>query len=231
MKVAFIPWSRRRVPVLSAVPGRGSGHGAGYDPYVTTTTVRGPGSLAARAFAVAAMSTLVAGFGHAAGHGSVPDASALLLTIIAATGLGLVVARAGWSPRRLVAVLVAVQVAVHGAAWVGGGAGSGVDPRLADVVGAVGAMPGHHAAPLTGRMLIAHAAAVVAAAALLVALDRVARLIAHVARRVLRTVRRVLVPAPARPVVAAQSRPLALPCAPHLVVVRGNAPPVLLGIG
>ncbi len=184
--------------------------------------------MAARAIAVAAVSTLVAGFGHAAGHGAVPDASALLLTIVAATGLGLVVARAGWSPGRLLAVLAAVQIAVHGAAWVSGGAGGGIDPRLA---GALDAAPMHHAAPFTARMLAAHALAVLAAAVLLVALDRAVRFLAHVAHRVLRPVRRPLVPAPARPLVAAQTRPLALPAAPHLAVVRGNAPPVLLGIG
>ena len=210
------------------MPGRQGGRGAGYDRCVSTRTAPGSGGVAARAFAVAAVSTLVAGFGHAAGHGAVPDASAFLLTVVAAGGLGLVVARAGWTPLRLLAVLLAVQVAVHAAAWVSGGAGGAVDPRLA---GALDAAPAHHGAPFTLRMLLAHAAAVAAAAALLVAVDRAARFLAHVARRVLRPVRRAHVPVPARPVVAAQTRPLVLPAAPHLIVVRGNAPPVLLGIG
>ena len=190
----------------------------------TTST----GGTALRAVAVAGVSTLVAGFGHAAGHGAVPDAAAVLLTVVAATGLGLVLARAGWTPVRLLGVLVAVQVAVHGAAWIGGGAGSGVDQRLAGVAGAASA---HHAAPLTVRMLLAHVAAVVAAAVLLLALDRAARFLVHVGRRVLAPVRRVLVPTPLRPAAAYSDRAPALPAAPHLAVVRGNAPPVLLGIG
>lgn len=181
-----------------------------------------------RAAAVAGVSTLVAGFGHAAGHGAVPDAAGLLLTLIAATGLGLVLARAGWTPLRLVAVLVVVQVAVHGAAWIGGGTGAAVDPRLAGVAGPA---PVHHAAPLTARMLLAHAVAVVAAAALLLVLDRASRFLAQVGRRVLHPVRRVVLPTPLRIAVAPDVRPMALPRAPHLAVVRGNAPPVLLGIG
>jgi hypothetical protein len=208
------------------LPEGGCGEGAGYDHDVRTAT--SAGSTAARAAAVAAVSTLVAGFGHAAGHGAVPDASALLLTVVAATGLGLVLARAGWTPLRLVAVLVAVQVAVHGAAWIGGGTGGGVDPRLA---GLAPPAPVHHAAPFSARMLLAHGAAVVAAALLLLALDRACGFLAHVARRVLQPVRRILVPAPVRRVRPAQTRPLSLLAAPHLVVVRGNAPPVLLGIG
>ncbi len=184
--------------------------------------------MAARAVAVAAVSTLVAGFGHAAGQGAVLDASAFLLTLAAASGLGLVLARAGWTPLRLLAVLAAVQVAVHGAAWVSGGAAGGIDPRL---VGVVDAAPLHHEAPFTARMLAAHTLAVLAAAVVLVALDRAARFLAHVARRVLQPVRRPRVPMPVRPLVAAQTRPLVLPPAPHLAVVRGNAPPVLLGTG
>lgn len=186
------------------------------------------GSTALRAVAVAGISTLVAGFGHAAGHGAVPDAAALLLTVIAAAGLGLVLARTGWTPPRLVVVLVAVQVAVHGAAWIGGGSGGAVDPRLAQVAAAA---PGHHAAPLSARMLLAHAVAVVAAAALLVALDRAARFLAHVARRALEPFRRVVLATPLRSAISLDVRPVVLPRAPHLAVVRGNAPPVLLGIG
>lgn len=185
-------------------------------------------STALRAVAVAGVSTLVAGFGHAAGHGAAPDAAAVLLTVVAATGLGLVLARAGWTPVRLLAVLTAVQVAVHGAAWIGGGAGTGLDARLA---AAGQAAPAHHAAPLTMRMLLAHAAAVAVAAALLLVLDRAARFLAHVGRRVLAPVRRVLVPTPLRPAAAYRDQAPVLPAAPHLAVVRGNAPPVLLGIG
>jgi hypothetical protein len=191
-------------------------------------TATSAGSLAARAAAVASVSTLVACFGHAAGHGAVPDAASLLLTVAAATGLGLVLARAGWTPVRLVSVLVAVQLAVHGAAWISGGAGSGVDPRLAGIAQAA---PAHHAAPFSARMLLAHAVAVVAAAVLLLALDRACRFLVHVARRVLQPVRGVLVPTPFRADRPTQSRPITLPASPHLAVVRGNAPPVLLGIG
>jgi hypothetical protein len=198
-----------------------------------TSTATGPTrSRALRAAVFALVAVVVAGLGHAGGHGAVPGGASLAGAVVVALVIGAAVSGTRWSRLRLLGALAAVQVVVHGAAWISGGSGAPVDPRLAAAAG--DALPEHlaHAAhtahaPFTVRMLLAHLVAVVLAAVLLAATEHAAAFVVATARRLAppaKVVLPALPPVPLRDVVVAWPMP-----APHLVVVRGHAPPVLLG--
>ena len=179
------------------------------------------GARAARAGAFALVGVVVAGLGHAAGMGSVPQGASLALAVLVSLGIGAALARHGWSVARLLMGLAAGRVVVHGAAWIASGPSAGVDPRLA------GLTPSHAAhahAPLSGRMLLAHVAAVAVAALLLAAAERGLALASSAARRLLGLVRVTVAALPPLPLAAVPTPVRA--SAPHLVVSRSNAPPV-----
>lgn len=188
-----------------------------------TSTATGPTrSRALRAGVFALVSVLVAGLGHAAGHGAVPSGSTLVLAVVAALAVGALISRSRWSVARLLAGLAAVQVVVHGAAWVASGPGGPVDPRLA-AIAVQHETHSAHAAPFTLRMLIAHALAVVVSAVLLAVIEHAAVTALAAARR-LAPVARVLVPSLPPLRIAAGAGLVVVP-AEHLAVVRGHAPP------
>lgn len=191
-----------------------------------TSTATGPTrSRGLRAAAFGLVSVVVAAFGHAAGHGAVPSVATLAGALVVAVALGALVSGTRWSAPRLLAALTAVQLVVHGAAWVAAGSGGPVDPRLAGVADA--AQPDAHAAhasPFTVRMLLAHALAVVGAAVLLAVVEHAAVTAAAAARRLLLP-SRILVPSLPQLRAAGPTAPV-VHRAQHLTVVRGNAPPL-----
>ena len=172
------------------------------------------------AYAVVAMSLAVAG--HALGRGDVPEVLALLVAFGAALALG-AWARGSWW--RILLGLVVVQPLVHVL-----GRHGALDPRLV-------AVPlDHHAAAqhahdtvaaagssATTAMLVWHLLAVPLAALALVGVRRSFEAVGAALRR-LRITAPVALPArpPVRVVLAA---PVLARPRPHLVVLRGNAPP------
>jgi hypothetical protein len=187
---------------------------------VTSTATGTTGARAARAAVFALVAVVVASLGHAAGEGAVPQGATLALAVVISLGIGALLARHRWSAGRLVAALAVVQVVVHGSAWIASGPSASIDPRLA---GLAPEHLGHAHAPLTLRMLLAHAVAVGAAAVLLAAVARGLALVAAAARRALAVVRLTVPALPPLPLPAAAAT-VAVP-APHVVVSRSNAPP------
>lgn len=194
-----------------------------------TSTATGPTrSRALRAAAFALVSVVVAGLGHAAGHGAAPSGATLAGAVVVALAVGALISQTRWSVQRLLAGLAAVQVVVHGAAWVASGSGGPADPRLAAAVQHDGALAhtAHtaHAAPFTLRMLLAHALALVVSAALLAAVEHAAVTALAAARR-LAPAAQVLVPSLPPLRIATTTSPV-IARAEHLAVVRGHAPPL-----
>lgn len=192
-----------------------------YHRAVTSTATGSAGARAARAGVFALVGVVVSGLGHAAGMGSVPEGASLALAVLVSLGIGAALARHTWAPVRLVVALAAVQVVVHGAAWIASGPSAGIDPRLS---GVTTAHTGHAHAPMSARMLLAHVAAVAVAALLLAAVERGLVLAVSAARRLLGLVRITLPSIPPLPLAA-----VAVPVAsssPHVLVSRSNAPPV-----
>lgn len=189
-----------------------------------TSTATGPTrSRGLRAAAFSLVSVVVAAFGHVGGHGAVPPTATLAGAVVAALVLGALVSGSRWSAPRLLAALAAVQVVVHGAAWVAAGAGGPVDPRLAAVAAPPEAHTAH-AAPFTARMLLAHTLAVVVAAVLLAVIEHAAVTAAAAARRLLLP-SRIVVPSLPHLRAARLTAPV-VRRAQHLTVVLGNAPPL-----
>ena len=119
--------------------------------------------------AVVGLALALAGHALAGGAGMAPDAGTVLPVLAVVAGC-VVAAQRAWTAGRLVVALLAVQVVVHGSAWLSAG-GQQVDPRLA---GLVAHSAGHRhgaAVALSPGMLAAHAAAVVVAALLLAGVD------------------------------------------------------------
>lgn len=120
-----------------------------------------------RGLVVGLVGALVAVGGHVLGGGDAvtPAVVAALALVVAGT---VVASAQRWTAPRLLVALVAAQPAVHGVLWLTSPTGA-VDPRLSAVGPA--SHPAHAHVGLDGRMLLAHAAAVVVAALLLAALE------------------------------------------------------------
>jgi hypothetical protein len=135
------------------------------------TAVRPAPLRAARGSAVALVGLALALVAHVLAGGDVVPEPVTLLPVLAVLVGCVVAARRAWTTGRLVAALVAVQLAVHGTAWVTSGSGS-IDPRLAPLTAApVGHR--HATGGLTPAMLVAHGLVVLVAALVLTRVDEV----------------------------------------------------------
>ncbi len=144
---------------------------------------------------------LVAVAGHVLGGGDAvsPAVAAALALVVAGT---VVASARRWTVPRLLAALVAAQPAVHGVLWLTSPAGA-ADPRLAAVDPT--SHPAHGHGGLDGRMLLAHAAAVVVAALVLGALEACALSLWSLAHAVRLATSGATVPAPVALAVTARS--------------------------
>lgn len=154
-----------------------------------------------RGLVVGLVGALVAVAGHVLGGGE-----ALTPAVVAALALvvaGTVVASAGrWTVPRLLVALVVAQPAVHGVLWLTSPTG-GADPRLAALDAS--SHPAHAHGGLDGRMLLAHAAAVVVAALVLAALEACALSLWSLAHAVRLVTAGATVPAPVALAVATRA--------------------------
>ncbi len=139
---------------------------------------------AARGSAVALVGLVLALAAHALAGGDVVPGVVTLLPALAVLAGCVVASRHAWTPGRVVAALAAVQLVVHGTAWVVSGSGT-VDPRLAPLATAPGAHRHPAAAGLTPAMLVAHGLAVLVAAVLLARVDEVVLRLCQLGRTVL----------------------------------------------
>ena len=147
------------------------------------TAVRNAPLRAARGSAVAFVGLVLAHAAHVLAGGDVVPGSVTLLPVVAALVGCVVAAGRAWTAGRVVAALTAVQLVVHGTAWVTSGSGS-IDPRLASLTSTP--VPHHHATPgLTPSMLVAHGLAVLVAALLLARVDEVVLRLWQLGRTVL----------------------------------------------
>lgn len=171
------------------------------------TAVRPTPFRAARGTAVALVGLALAHAAHVLAGGEVVPGVVTLLPVLAVLVGCVVAAGRAWTTPRVLAALAAMQLVVHGSAWVTSGSGS-IDPRLAPLSSTP--VSHHHAAAgLTTGMLGAHVLAVVMAALLLVRVDEVVLRLWQLGRTVLGLrpvavslpVAHVLVPAPEAPVV------------------------------
>lgn len=149
----------------------------------------------ARGTVVAVVGLLLATTGHAlAGGAASPGPLGLPVALLVVGGCVVASSRA-WTPARLVAVLVAIQVASHVTMLLGTPSAQ-VDPRLAGLA-ASGALHEHgHAAALTPTMLLAHAVAVALAALVLARVDVAVTVLWHLAGRLLVVLPVAVVPLP-----------------------------------
>lgn len=156
----------------------------------------------------------------------------MVVPIVAVGALGgLALARATWTVARLFVGLAALQVAVHVVMWLGSGPSS-VDPRLAPLAHQHGGsmVHEHMTVMLSPHMLAGHAVAVLATAVALVSVDRALVLLAAVARRLFPLWTPLVVPSAGASPSWWAPRRATVARSPHLVVVRGNAPPVSLSL-
>lgn len=181
------------------------------------TAVRPAPLRAARGTAVALVGLTLAHAAHVLAGGEVVPGVVTLLPVLAVLVGCVVAAGRAWTAPRVVLALAAVQVVVHGTAWMTSGSGS-IDPRLAPFA-STPASHHHAAAGLTPAMLGAHVLAVVLAALLLARVDEVVLRLWQLGRTVLGLrpapvslpVAHVLVPAPAAPGVRRDRRLLVSP--------------------
>ncbi len=154
-----------------------------------------------RGLVVGLVGALVAVAGHVLGGGDAvsPAVAAALALVVAGT---VVASARRWTVPRLLAALVAAQPAVHGVLWLTSPAGA-ADPRLAAVDPT--SHPAHGHGGLDGRMLLAHAAAVVVAALVLGALEACALSLWSLAHAVRLATSGATVPAPVGLAVTARS--------------------------
>jgi hypothetical protein len=147
------------------------------------TAVRPAPFRAARGSTVALVGLALALVAHVLAGGDVVPGAVTLLPVLAVLVGCLVAAGRAWTLGRVVAALAAVQLVVHGTAWVTSGSGS-IDPRLAPFAPAH--VSHHHAtAGLTPTMLLAHGAAILLAALLLARVDEVVLRLWQLGRSVL----------------------------------------------
>lgn len=128
-----------------------------------------------------------------------PAVVAALALVVAGT---VVASAQRWTVPRLLVALVAAQPAVHGVLWLTSPTGA-ADPRLAATDPT--SHPVHAHGGVDGRMLLAHAAAVVVAALLLAALEACALTLWSLTHAVRLVTSGVTVPAPVALAVAARS--------------------------
>lgn len=179
-----------------------------------------------RAVVVGGAAVGIAALGHAVGGGGWPSGHLVAPALLAGAVAGAALSHVAWTAVRLLAGLVAVQLAVHVMLWIGS-ASPAVDPRLASLATGHGD-PQAHAhlmTTLTPHMLAGHAVAISLTVAVLLSAERAALLLAHLARRF--APRRAPVDVPHRLPrgISAAERAVVVPRQLHLVTVRGHAPP------
>lgn len=186
---------------------------------------RGPASApGTRAVTVGGLTALIAVLGHAAGGAGWPSGAAVVPIGLAGAAAGLALSRVAWTALRLFWGLAAAQVAVHALLWIGSGPGP-VDPRLAPLGAAADEHLAHPAMALTPHMLAGHALAIAVTAVVLVSAERAASLLAQLARRLCPLWTHVDAPPPLPASLRRAERSAVVPRLPHLVTVRGHAPP------
>lgn len=175
---------------------------------------------------VGTATVVLAALGHAAGGGGWPAGSVAVPVALAGAATGLALSGVAWTALRLFSGLAAAQVAVHALLWIGSGSAP-VDPRLTSLV-AHGDQVLAHIHPsivVTPQMLGGHALAIAVTAVVLVSAERAALLLAQLARRLRPLWTHVDSPLPLPTSVRAGERAAVVPRVPHLVTVRGHAPP------
>jgi hypothetical protein len=109
---------------------------------------------------------------HALAGGDVLPGVVTLIPALAVVAGCMAASRNAWTPGRVVVALAAMQLVVHGTAWVTAGSGQ-IHPRLAALARAPGAHHHDAAAGLTPSMAVGHGLAVLVSALLLVGVDQV----------------------------------------------------------
>jgi hypothetical protein len=136
------------------------------------TGVRAAPFRVARGGVVALVGLTLALAAHALAGGDVVPGVVTLLPALAVVAGCVAASRRAWTPGRVVVALAAMQLVVHGTAWVTAGSGQ-IHPRLAALARAPGAHHQHAAAGLTPSMAVGHLLAVLVSALLLARVDQV----------------------------------------------------------
>jgi hypothetical protein len=126
----------------------------------------------ARGVVVALVGLALALAAHALAGGDVLPGVVTLVPALAVVAGCVVASRHAWTPGRVVAALAAMQLVVHGAAWVTAGSGQ-IHPRLLALARSPDAHHHDAAAGLTPSMAAGHGLAVLVAALLLSRVDQV----------------------------------------------------------